>query len=139
MDRLLCITDYVPSHLVGFDFKSIHDSERVTEIVGPALTFFYQDKPIAIIGGFLLHKGVMQGWSYLSDGIGQCPIRFHKAMKAMIDFAFDKHGLNRMQIVVRVRYTQGRKWAKALGFVCEGIMINYGTDGTDYSLFARYK
>lgn len=102
-----------------------------------AITFLHNDEPIAIVGWYLISPGVLQVWSLISDGVSQCPIAFHKSVRLLIEHGFERFELRRMQMSVRLGFGPGWKWAKALGFNCEGVMKKYGTDGSDYWLFAR--
>lgn len=111
--------------------------DKPHEILTDAVTFIFQEKPIAIIGWGLLLPGVLQVWSLLSPGIKETPLSFHRSVLLLISHAFEKYELRRMQMSVRCGFTEAWNWAKALGFECEGVMRNYGIDGSPCWLFSR--
>lgn len=51
--------------------------------------------------------------------------------------AYFKRGFHRIQIDVRVGYEAGHKFAKAIGFIPEGVMKKYGPNEEDHILYAR--
>ena len=135
---MIKIVDYELKHLLELRPSSCHlGEEHVNEISSPAVSFIHNGHAIAIFGGFMLAPKVMQVWGLVSDGVKKKPLAFHKAMKLMLEHVMESRELNRMQMSVRTGQPAAWKWAVALGFKCEGKMLKYGVDGTDYFLFAR--
>lgn len=134
---MIRIVDYLPEHLEKIELRACHDGERPKSIPGQAVTFLSFDEPIAIIGGHMIAPGMMQAWALLSDKIIARKKSFHKQVKLFIEWALEHFSLRRIQISVRTSFPAGYKWAKALGFNCEGVMKRYGPAGQDCWLFAR--
>lgn len=134
----LVVVPYKQEH---FGLMTLRDCHKFENVKAPspdsrALTCMYGDQPIAIIGGVQFLPGVMVLWSLLTDDISRCPVSFHKACKHLIDFYLN-NGYRRLVMTVRRDYEVGFRWAKALGFQCEGIMKKYAPDGMDCFMFAR--
>jgi hypothetical protein len=134
---MIRVVDYEPTHLANLSLRACHSGERPASISGSAVTFLMFDEPIAIFGWYFISPGVMQVWALLSDKVTQFKKSFHKQVGLIIEYAFEKWSLRRMQMSVRCDYQAGWKWAKALGFNCEGVMKRYGPAGQDCWLFAR--
>lgn len=131
------VVDYAPDHLERIVLKNVHDGERPKEIFGNAVTILIGEVPIAILGWYFISSGVVQAWALISEEVKKAPKIFHKTVKSLIGFSFEKYSLKRMQFSVRCDYPAGWKWAKALGFECEGIMKQYGAGGANCWLLAR--
>lgn len=131
------VVDYKPEHLEKIALKSCHEGERPNEIRGNALTLLGRGVPLAIFGWYFICPGVVQVWGLVSDEAAKAKKSFHNTVKLLISFAFERHPILRMQISVRTSYQTGWKWAKSLGFECEGVMKKYGPGGTDCWLFAK--
>lgn len=132
----LKIVAYKPEHLYEIELAP-EQGEKPRDILTDALTVFYKEKPIAIMGWGLLVPGVLQVWSLLSPGIKETPLAFHRVTLLLISHAFEQFKLRRMQMSVRQGFTEAWNWAKALGFNCEGTMRNYAPDNHPCWLFSR--
>lgn len=93
---------------------------------------------LAIVGGTIQWQGVAHCWAIISDAIQECPIEFHKCIRRLIETSFRGINLHRLEATVRADFPMGEKWLKSLGFEFEGTLRYYGTDKSDYKLFARY-
>ncbi len=102
----------------------------------PAFTILSDDKIIGIIGGSYFFPGVAEVYALLSNDI-KGNFSFHKAVKTIVDGAFEAFKVHRLQMVVRADFLVGQKWAESLGFEAECVMKKYGPNGDDYVLFAR--
>ena len=72
--------------------------------------------------------------------IGSIPARDWVAVTGMVRRQIAearRHGLWRIEAVVRADFPAGRRWVEALGFACEGLMRAYGPDRSDCYLYAR--
>lgn len=125
-------------HLNALDLLPCYVGEvRPAGIPPHSVTFLNDDVPLAIFGGHFASQGVLQVWGLVSTHIHECPIQFFRAVKGFLDFKTDELKIRRVQISIRAGYQEGWKWAKSLGFKCEGTMQKYGPDGSDYWLFGR--
>lgn len=104
----------------------------------PAFSIFDDDKLLGIVGGIYYFPGVAEVFALLSKDI-KGSRGFHKAVKTLVDGAFEEFKVHRLQMVVRADFTMGKKWASSLGFEPEGLMKKYGPNGDDYVLFGRVK
>lgn len=128
---------YDSSHLEKITLRECFKGEKIIGILGDAVTFLHDSKPIAIIGGSSIASKTYRAWSILSDDICKCPILFHKeVIRLMTDF-FALGLYHRLEITVKCGYTKGWDWAKSLGFECEGILRQYGHDKSDHWIFSR--
>jgi hypothetical protein len=90
--------------------------------------------PIAC-GGVVEHwPGRWEAWAVL-DGVSRKDfLAVHCAAKRILN----ELTVRRIEAVVRVGYTVGIRWVRALGFQQEAArMKHYGVDGEDYSMYAR--
>jgi hypothetical protein len=135
---LIRMEPYSQHHFELMKLKEVYAQDRF-EVPREAFatTFFLGDEPIAMFGAKQICRGSFQVWAFTTDLVRKYPLAFHKKVLELIQWWFDNAQLRRMQMSVRVGYTEGWNWSHALGFKCEGTMKKYGTDGTDHWLFAR--
>ena len=106
---------------------------------GFAFTCMLNGKPVAVFGCSLLWRGVGEMWSVIGSEARKYPIAMTKIGIAFADICQIAMGLHRLQITVKVLDNRAISWARAIGFVSEGIMREYSEDKLDYSLMARKK
>lgn len=94
---------------------------------------------LAIVGGTIQWEGVAHCWAIISDAIKAYPLEFHKVIKKLVDTSMVGIDLHRLEATVRADFPMGEKWLISLGFEFEGLLKCYGTDKSDYKLFARYR
>lgn len=100
-------------------------------------TILLDGRPIAVIGVVKLWDGVAEAWSVTSDEVRRVPLSFHKVVSGLIK-AVERHlGIRRIQMSVDENYSEGHRWAEALGFKREGLMLKYGPIGENHFLYAR--
>ena len=76
-------------------------------------------------------------WAYISNNIG--PKRFSVLDRHVRRF-LDVAPFDRIEATVDVRFEQGHRWVKSLGFTLEAPMMHrYRPDGGDSSLYARVR
>lgn len=134
---MIKVAPFEPKHIEKMSLKECHQGEVTDLSPQTAFTFLLNDKPIAIIGFYFLGKNVLQAWSFISEDVKKAPIEFHKNVKNLILFGFYKTKVQRIQVSVRCDFIEGYRWARSLGFSCEGVMKHYGPNKSDYYLFAR--
>lgn len=125
-----------PDHLAKIDLQDAQKDERPDFIVGTAFTFLAGDEVIAIVGYHFIMAGVVQVWSLLSSTAKRHPLSLTKAIRTLIEFHEQELNLRRIQMMVKVGYQAGWRWARTLGFREEGLMKNYRPTGDSW-LFAR--
>lgn len=136
-----------PEHLVNMsvrqEFKlDQNEIPRLTYQVMTNRCYTVLDKdnvPLAIFGDNQINPKVVQLWAVISEDIKRYPIAFHKLVLRSLSEYLINSLEHRLQMTVREDFPAAIKWAKALGFHCEGRLKQYGVDGSDYLLFARVK
>jgi len=134
---MIKVITYQPEHLEKLDLQDSQKSESSPVIHGQAITFMKDETVLAIVGGFMFGTQVLQGWALISSRVSSNRFGFHKTVKMFIPYIMERLGVQRLQISVLCGNMVAWKWARSLGFECEGIMRKYGPEGADYWLFAR--
>lgn len=134
---MIRVTRFSPEHYEKIIPRACHNVDHITGVAKEAITLLRDDVPLAILGWEWISKGVLQVFAIISDEIKKCPLVFHKTVLGLLNNEFEVKSVRRVQMSVVVGYQMGWKWAKALGFECEGIMRGYCPDGSDAWLFAR--
>jgi hypothetical protein len=138
-------TYYLPFHLDhGYQCKAVDEYEseqialadriRMLDIqskAGPCITAFAHNEPIAVFGCVLLWPGVGEAWSMLSEKARRYPVTMTKAAKHFFMAVERQFNLHRLQITVKSTDKRAMGWAKTLGFVPEGLMLQYSADKED--------
>ena len=102
-----------------------------------AFTGLINDKVIAAAGMKRIWGNVAEGWFIGKQEVWNYPITIAKAVKQNIDYLATSNNIKRLQTAVRTDFGIGIRFAKWLGFTNEGLMKNYGFDGTDHYRMAR--
>ena len=76
--------------------------------------------------------------SFISRNAGRAMLKMVKQFRKMLDDGMEKTGMERIEMQVLADFNHGERFAKLLGFECEGVMRKY-YKGRDYKLFARVK
>ena len=105
--------------------------------IGMSFTGMLDNKPIAAGGVFPLWDGVAEGWVLATEEINKYPITFSKVIKLRCDMLLKNNSIKRFQTSVKADCDVAIRFAKFLGLKEEGLMKNYGPDGSDFYRFAR--
>lgn len=85
-----------------------------------------------------LWPGVGHAWAVLSDTALAEPLTLTRAVQRALARIEAAQGLRRIQATVAEEHVAGRRWLAWLGFEVEGLMRNYGPQGTgDFWLYGR--
>ncbi len=134
------IEQTVPDHFLQINTGERHKHENVAPRQGfTAVTLFFKDEIVGIVGGNLIAPGILQAWGLISDSVSKCPISFHKTVLGLSSYYMDLLKLRRIQFSVRDDFERGIEWANRLGFYPEGLMRNYAMDGCPHWLFSRVR
>jgi len=119
-----------------FESKSLTLEDRIRmlemqSLSGPTVSAFLGDEPVAVFGCVLLWSGVGEAWSLLSEKARRYPIAMTKAAKCFLNNVETQFNLHRLQITVKSTDKRAMGWAKTLGFVSEGLMLQYSADKED--------
>ena len=123
---------------VALELKPEHRKYVVDiEDVGMSFTGLLNNKPIAAGGICYLWDGVAEGWVLASKDIFKFPIFCAKTIKRRTDLLAKNNNLKRIQTAVKKDSATAIRFAEWLGFKREGLMKQYGPDGTDHYLYAK--
>ena len=64
---------------------------------------------------------------------------FHRSTLSLIKRLMTKTTFNRFQFLVDVKFNEGQRWAKALGFEYEATLKKYDQNGKDQFMYVRFK
>ena len=105
--------------------------------VGMSFTGLVNNKPIAAGGVFHLWDGVAEGWVLATKDIYKYPVFCAKHIKQRTEIILQANKIKRLQTSVKANCDMALRFAKWLGLKEEGLMKNYGPDGSDFIRFAR--
>lgn len=93
---------------------------------------------LVVAGGIRqIWDGLGEAWMIPSDRIPKYKIKMIKTLRSHIDLITEEDGLRRLQATVRDDFDIAKKFIEFLGFKREGLMKNYGPDGTDHIMYSR--
>ena len=122
-------------------FRSVpnfRDMLRQYQETGNAKTAMMGGKIICCFGYVELWRGVAEMWMLTSNHIETHPVAATRGAQRHINRIATEAKLKRLQITVDVTHVVAMRWADALKFNREGVLRQYGADGADYMMFARY-
>jgi hypothetical protein len=102
-----------------------------------AFTGMVNGKPIFAAGMKMIWGQVAEGWVIASNDMWKYPLGVAKAIKKDFARVAKEHNIKRVQTAIRKDFTQGKRFAEWLGLENEGLMKQYGFDGTDHYRYAR--
>ena len=105
--------------------------------IGMSFTGLVNDKPIAAGGVFHLWDGVAEGWVLATKDIYKYPVFCAKHIKQRTEIILQANKIKRLQTSVKANCDVALRFAKWLGLKEEGLMKQYGPDGSDFIRFAR--
>jgi hypothetical protein len=139
----MTIVPFEPEHLAAIHLQPAQISLQPTlmqpeygpalQAAGPCYSAMVDDQVIACAGFYPQWEGRAIVWALISASAGRHFFALHKAVLR----TFNAHGYRRLETAVVVGFVEGERWARMLGFICEGRMRGYMPDGTDCDLYAR--
>ncbi len=123
------------------DRRSLEALENMDELMevysarGLAWTGRVDGEVLAIGGVARLWPGVGEAWMLASKDVPRHARDFHRTVKGLLELAKTSMQLHRLQTAVRWASDDQEgnrtrlKWALALGFESEGLMLCYGANG----------
>lgn len=82
--------------------------------------------------------GMAEGWMLTTDKVATHPVSLTKGALRYFNKVATILQLKRLQLTVDCHNSFAINWANALKFTPEGVMRNYGPNGNDYVMYARY-
>lgn len=107
--------------------------------IGYAHMAVVNGKPVCMFGCVPLWSGVAELWMITDVDLASSARIFHRYTKEMLDIYMSELSLVRIQIWVHSQNERAIKWAKSLYFEEEGTARQFGPDGADFHLLARFK
>ena len=84
-------------------------------------------------------EGAAEAWLMVDHGgIGNHKIRLTKGARNFFDNVGPAFGLRRCQIMVSVAHEEAVSWSRLLRFEHEATLKQYGPDGADHLVLARF-
>ena len=151
MDNMLYIIPYTKEHgkiILSYQMnhKILEADRKFINIEGDAMnleqenlafTGMVNKKPIFAAGMKMIWGQVAEGWVIATQDVWQHPISVAKAIKKDFAKVARKYNIKRVQTAVRTDFDKGIRFAEWLGLENEGLMKNYGFDGSDQYRYAR--
>lgn len=106
------------------------------EAGGNGYTAIVDGRPVACAGIVEQWRGRGLAWALLAGDIGpHCFVRVTRAVRRALDLS----PLRRVEAHVDVRFNQGIRWARMLGFEAESVMRSFTPDGGDAFMYVRIR
>ncbi|QDP51548.1 MAG: hypothetical protein Unbinned2026contig1000_3 [Prokaryotic dsDNA virus sp.] len=143
------IIRWEPEHYDQIDFNEhhkeflshFHNYENYLQAFaegGDSFTALVDGDVYAMFGCFPLWNGVAEAWMIPSKYIKRKTIALHRGAMLFFEHYAKKKHLKRLQFTVNSTNFHAVRWAKRCYFTEEGRLKNYGPDGKDHFMFARY-
>jgi len=114
-------------------------TENRIDIALPGLsyTLLINNNPICSGGIYPLWDGVAEGWVMSSKRIFDYKIKAASLIKRRLNLLCNNNKIKRLQTSVKANFETGIRFAEWLGLKKEGLMVQYGPDGSDYYRMAK--
>ena len=106
-------------------------------VPGLSFTLLKNNTPIVSGGVVPMWEGVGEGWVLSSKHIFENKIKAAGSIKKRLDYICKNNKIRRLQTAVKAEFTIGIRFAEWLGLTKEGLMKQYGPDGSDYWRMAK--
>ena len=120
------------------DVPNFREMLRGYQSTGTARTLMVGNQVVCCFGYVMLWHRVAELWMLTGDQIASHPVAITRGAQRYINQVATKEGLIRLQATVNAQHDLALRWADALQFNREGLLRQYGADGSDYVMFARY-
>lgn len=123
--------------LQGFDLKDYRKSIEAHVEDAPIATWMCNNEVAAVGGGIRMWDGVATYWMLTSPLVDQHKLSFHRACKEGLNFLTETFEIHRLEASIAEHHYKSQRWAEALGFKNEGLMMAYGPDRSNHYRYAR--
>ena len=107
------------------------------KLSGKAFTALIDGKIIAVGGAVIYWQGVGEAWIIISENVNEYKSQMAFCIRSIMDRLISELKLRRLQAVVRCDFDRAIALVDAMGFVCEGKMEKYLSDGSSAWLYAK--
>ncbi len=138
---------FKPEHMVNIE--KVDMDSRVLEFIGdidsraehyaqsgPAITMLSGNVVLAIGGVIKYWQGVGEGWMMVSPAGRKKVFSLYKNVNNFLQSCAD-NGYHRIQTCVLAGHRDAHKLVMRLGFIPEGMMVNYGPNKENYIRYVR--
>ena len=101
-------------------------------------TALYKGRMACFFGIYPLWSGVAEAWMLTTPVVEGHAVKMLRGAIRYFDIAMADLKLRRLQITVNGNDGLAIRYANALKFRREGLLIGYGPDGADHEMLARY-
>jgi len=101
-------------------------------VPGLSFTLLKGKTPIVSGGVVPMWPGVGEGWVLSSKQIFDYKIKAASSIKKRLDYICKNNKIHRLQTAIKAEFILGIRFAEWLGLTKEGLMKQYGLDGSDY-------
>ena len=123
---------------VDFDVSLVLLSDAATATEQSFAGLTVNNQPLVVCGIVKISSCVGEAWTMINHDLAkQHPLLLTRAVRKAIDITTILHGLHRVQMVVHSQQYEAIRWAFALKFIVESLMIKYGDDQSDHFMFVR--
>ena len=93
------------------------------------------NEPVMLGGINPVRHGVFNIWGFGTDRAEEAMVQITKRAQEYITEAFDM-GAHRIQAASRCGHKQAHRWLSLVGLIRESKMVGFGSDGSDYYMYA---
>jgi len=151
MDNMLYIVPYKKEHgqiILSYQMnhKILEADRHYINVEGDAknleqdhlaFTGMVNDKPIFAAGYKIFWGNVAECWLIATNEMSNYSLSVAKIIKKDFARIAKENKLQRVQTAIRKDFKEGIKFAEWLGLEREGLMKNWGFDGSDQYMYAR--
>ena len=103
--------------------------------MGSAVVAAACGRPVAVMGFMVRHAGVTTAYAYSTSDFPRVALTLTRYALKVMKPALLASGFHRLQAESRIDHTDAHLWLERLGFRREGILKQFGSDGSDYIMF----
>jgi hypothetical protein len=92
-------------------------------------------RPVACLGFMVNRPGVSQAFAFSTDHFQDVALTLTRYALRVMKPALIASGFHRIECESRADHTDAHRWLKRLGFEAEGVLRQFGSDGSDYIKF----
>ena len=100
------------------------------------VTFFFDDKPFAVLGATEMWKGVWNAFMFGTDEMRKAGPRLTKHLAGMMQQTMIEADAHRLCCYSAVWYKKAHKWLKHLGFKREATLSKWAADKSNFAVFS---
>ena len=147
---MISVVTFKPEHMADIEKADIDsgvlefigdiDSRAVAYAnSGPAITMLKKNTVLALGGIVQFWPGVGEAWMMVSPEGRKRGLALYRVMERFLNMGFDQYGFHRIQASVVNGYMEAHKVVLRLGFIPEGMMVQYGPNKENYVRYVKLR